>query len=567
VILAALPLLGLATLSTAAGPEAAVSEARAAFYRRAFPEAKRFVVHRVAASAVPVEDRGNENYVEVRDEQGALLGYLRDFSGPISASPSCPCHPLSLTLAFDESLHLETIISEAPLEKLGHAPMTEAEMRRLVEIVRDPPAALMKAPRPEDVVDTATGATRTEYKEMVVRQAAFTTRRVAGLVQDTARLIGGGPLARDRKALSDLLAGDRDPRSLPSRLAAFLPQAESPEVVSQAYDMMAFYYADALRRGAGRRPDVEARLLEAEAQRPGDLAKACHQLAHRAVDLDFVQECIRRLTPRAASIDAAAWALLTGTEAFESGRSADAVTPLRAAADVVPPSADPALHLRLIQALSAAGNKEDGCARAKALFRDEPRFPGAETWLSICREPVDTLADALREERRQAILAAQRPEGSVLPKLSLFDDQDKAVELDAAKEGRAHVLIFFASWCPHCQEAFPQFRELADAVRADPVLAERVNVLGIRTYTERDVEPWASFTRRFLPNFTVWRDGPDGGSLRKVATAFGFSTGIPRLIVVDARGMVRFVIEAGSHRDLSRELLWAAEAVGRPASR
>jgi thiol-disulfide isomerase/thioredoxin len=550
-MLAAVPILGFAALTAAPPTEDAVSESRAAFYRRAFPEARRFVVHRVPEGSVPVEDRGNETYVEVRGERDALLGYLRDFSGPVSASSSCPCHPLSVTLALDASGRLKTLLAETPLEKYGHAPLTDDEMRRLVEIVREPPAALMKAPRPEDLVDAVTGATRT----------------VAGLVQDTARLIAGGPLAPDRQALGDLLASERDHGRLAARLAAFLPQAQSPEVVGQAYDTMAFSYAEALRHGAGRQATIEARLLEAEAQRPADLAKACHQLAQRGVGLAFVQECIQRLTPRAALVDAASWALLRGTEAFESGRLAEAVPQLRSAADTVAPSADPALHLRFVQALSAVGQKEEGCRRAKALVRDEPLFPSADTWLSLCPEPGAALADALREERHRALLEEERRGGSPLPKLPLFDDRDRAVELDVARTGRAQVLIFFAAWCPHCQQAFPQFRQLADAIQADAVLRARVGVLGIRTYTERDVEPWDAFAQRFSPNFTVWRDGADGASLRKVAITCGLSTGIPRLLVVDTRGVARFVIEASPYRELAREMLWAAEAVARSDQR
>jgi thiol-disulfide isomerase/thioredoxin len=567
VILAALALLGLPSTVVAQASGEAVSESRAAFYRRAFPEGRRFVVRRVPEDAVPTEDRGNETYVEVRDESDTLVGYLRDFSGPLSATPACPCHPLSLTLAFDASLRFKTFISETPLEKYGHAPMTDEEMRRLVEIVRDPPPALLKAPRPEDMVDAVTGATRTEYKEMVVQRAALTTRRVAGLAQDTPRLIRGAPLSRDRQAFAAVLAAERDPAILATRLAAFLPQTETPEALAQTYDAMAYYYAESLKRGGRRQTGVEARLLESEAERPGSLAKACHQMAQQAVGLPFVQECIRRLTPHASAIDAASWALLTGTEAFESGRVAEAVAPLRAAADVVAPIADPALHLRLVQSLSATDHKDEGCARAKALFRDAPRFPGAETWLSLCPEPGGALADALREERHRALLKEERGEGSALPRLPLFDENDRPAELDVGRAGLTHVLIFFAAWCPHCQAAFPQFREAASAIKADEALQQRVRVLGVRTYTERDVEPWPDFVRRFSPNFTVWRDASDAGSLRRVAAAFGLPASVPRLLVVDDHGIVRFVIEADPYREMARELLWAVDAVAKPNPR
>src|SRR5271169_6918329 len=221
-VLSALGLLATPTLG-----EPPVTEQRAAFYRKALPEARQFTLKRVPEDAVAAEDRGNETYVEARDAKGALVGYLRDFQGPISATPSCPCHALSFTMALDTTLKLKTLMSEAPLEKYGHAPMTPADMARLIEITRNPPADLMKAPRPEDVVDAVTGATRTEYREMVVAQAALTTRRIAGLVEDTARLIRGAPLARDRQTLAALLTGITEASAAVQKLAEFLPQAES----------------------------------------------------------------------------------------------------------------------------------------------------------------------------------------------------------------------------------------------------------------------------------------------------------------------------------------------------
>lgn len=558
-MLLASALIPLVLLAPAAGP-GVVPEARAAFYRRAFPEARQFLLRQFPAETLPTEDKGNDTYVEARDSQGALLGYLRDFSGPISAVPTCGCHALSFTLALDPHLKLKTLISEAPIEKYGHAPMTPEDMARLIEIAGNPPAALVKTPRTEDVVDAVTGATRTEFRGMVVPQAALTTRRIAGIVQDTARILAGAPLARDRQALSALLEGKTDPAALITTLTDFIPKAESDDVRSQVFDMLIYYYSGSLQHGSSRQPAVERRLLDSAEEHPGDVARACQYLAARAQALDFVQDCVRRLAPQAAKVDAGVWAILRGTEAFENGRTAEAVPALEAAANSVLPSVDPGLHLRLVQALSAVGRKADGCARVKALLRSEPLFPGAATWLSLCPDPDDALTAALREERRQEVLEGVRTDGTPLPRLSLTDDQGKAVQLDLASGGRVTVLIFFSAWCPHCQADFPAFKRLAERVAGDPSLRERVRVLGVRTYSSKDVEPWADFARRFAPNFPVWSDAPDGDTLKALASTFGFSAGIPRLLVVDDKGILRFIVEADPYREMSLELLWAAQA-------
>jgi len=538
-----------------------VSDSRAAFYRRAFPEARSFEVKRVPDDAVPFEDRGNDTFIEVRGARNERIGYLRDFTGPVTAGPACPCSPLSMTLAFDASLQFLTLISEAPLEKYGHAPMTADDTEHLIAFAKEPPESLLKTAKAEDLVDAVTGATRTEYRDIVVTQAALTTRRVASLVKDTVRLIHGTSLAKDQQALKEILSGETNPLTLAGRVAAFLPSAESPEVASQAYETMAYYYAEALRRGAARQPAVEARLLEAAAGRPEDLARSCQLLANRGVGLPFVQDCIHKLEAKAAGIGPALWNLLRGTAAFEDGRLADALPPLRAAADGVEPPTDPQLHLRLVQALSATGHKAEGCERAKPLFRDQPLLPEAETWLTLCPGSSEALADSLREERRRAVAAEMRKGEEKLPSLSLLDDNGRPLERDLARDARTTVLIFFAAWCPHCQQAFPEFRAFADNVKKDAALRDRVRVVAVRTYTERDVEPYADFARRFTPNFTVWTDGPQAASLRRVAAAFGLPTGIPRVLVVDAKGVLRFLVDVGPNREVSRELLWAAEAV------
>jgi thiol-disulfide isomerase/thioredoxin len=543
------------------GAEPDVSDARASFYRKAFPEARSFQVKRVPEDAVPFEDRGNETYVEAYGAKKDVIGYLRDFTGPVTTGPACPCSPLALTLAFDASLRFVTIISEAPLEKYGHAPMTAEDMTRLIALAKNPPEALVKTTKAEDLVDAVTGATRTEYREVVVAQAALTTRRVASLVKDTVRMIQGVGLAKDQEALRQILTGETNPRNLAERIAGFLPKIENAEVQSQAFQTMAYYYAEALHRGGGRQAAVEARLLAAVASHPEDLAKSCQLLANRAVGLDFVQDCIRRLEPKAAEVGAGLWALLRGTAAFEQGRVADALPALRTAADGVDPKTDPQLHLRLVQALSAMGHKDEACERVKPLFRDQPLLPGAETWLTVCPGSPDALADALREERRQAVASEVRKDDSKLPTLSVLDDNGRPMERDLARDARITVLIFFAAWCPHCQQAFPQFRALADQIQQDPTLRDKVRVVGVRTYTERDVEAYSDFAHRFQPNFPVWTDGPQGASLRRIGAAFGLPTGIPRVLVADAKGMLRFVVDTSPNREMSREMLWAAEAV------
>ena len=536
------------------------TEAQAKLYRKAFPDADAFVVKRVSADALPVEDKGNDTYVEVRDKEQRLLGYVRDFNGPVSTDANCLCSPLSLTLVFGPDLRFRTLLSEAPLEKLGHEAMTAEDTARLIEIVKNPPKALLDAPRAADMVDGVSGATKNQYKEMVVEQAALSTRRITGLARDTGRLISGGALERDRAAIRVLLEGESDPGRVANKLASFLPKAESPDVRAQAYEGMWQWYAQSLLRKSPPDRAVEERLLEGAKDRSTDLAKACQGFASEKLVPTFVQECIRRLSP-GSNVDPTTWALLRGTAAFAAGSMADAVSGLRSAAAAISHDQDPQLHLRLVQALKAQNQMEEACRRVKPLYRDHSRLPGVEPLLSVCGGSTEALASELREERRKLVLAKRQPDGAPAPSLTVLDQGGLSREMSLAGGNKATVLIVFAAWCPHCQSAFPQFKEVAATVAKDPKLREKVRVMGVRTYTEREQEPWSSFLQRFAPNFEVWTDGAQGASLRSFAQRYGFPGSIPRLLVLDSKGVLRYVIDSAGHPDLASELLWTAEAV------
>jgi thiol-disulfide isomerase/thioredoxin len=552
--------LAAAGPQTRAAAESRVSEEQAAFYRRAFPEATQFRIKRVPSEMLPVEDQGNETYVEARNARNMLLGYLRDFVGPISASPVCPCSPLSLTLVFGPDLTFRTLISQAPLEKYGHEAMTPAETERLIQIVKAPAPQLMRAARVEDLVDAVSGATRSEYQRAVVTQAALTSRRVAGLARDTVRLIRGAPLARDQVAYQRMVGSETDPAVLAGKLAEFLPQAESPEALSQGYEALFVYYARGLKRRPVRQPAVEQQILARLDRSAAEVARACQYLAADGLAVPFVQDCIRRLEPRSAALDQAEWALLQGTVAFESGRPAEAIEPLRRAATGIDHNQDPGLHSRLVKALQSAGQMAEACRRVKPLFRDQPRYPGAESLLAVCGEPAGELAGKLHQERRALVLASRRADNRPAPALAVADGSGRAQQIDLSTEGKVTVLIFFATWCPHCQESFPEFKAFASALQQGAFRGQ-ARLVSVRTFAERDQEPYAAFAQRFQPNFPVWHDGPQGKNFRQWASLYSFPSSIPRLLVLDRKGVLRFVVDTSGYRDFMEELGWATEAL------
>jgi thiol-disulfide isomerase/thioredoxin len=167
----------------------------------------------------------------------------------------------------------------------------------------------------------------------------------------------------------------------------------------------------------------------------------------------------------------------------------------------------------------------------------------------------------LREERRKIVLASRRSDNQPAPVLKVLDRAGIARELRLTEGGKTTILIFFATWCPHCQNLFPQFKQVTETVTRDPMLAAKIRVIGIRTYIGSEKEPWGVFNRRFKPNFEIWTDSAQDASIISYSARYGFPRSIPRILVFDSKGVLRYVIGTGEYSDLAGEMLWTAEAV------
>ena len=126
---------------------------RVEFYKTEFPYAERFIENKIPPSFLSEMDKGNSVYYDVQDSSGTVIGYLRDFMGPVSSDEECACNPLSLTLAYNKDLSLRNILSVAPLQKYGHEELTEDEHKQMVEIAQNPSTELLKLKAPQEMID------------------------------------------------------------------------------------------------------------------------------------------------------------------------------------------------------------------------------------------------------------------------------------------------------------------------------------------------------------------------------------------------------------------------------
>ncbi len=542
-----------------------VGNQRAAYYRRAFPKAKSFVDKPIPKEMLRSWDAGNDTYVEARAAGAAVLGYLRDFTGPVSPSDSCSCNPLRLTLVFGRDARLRTLLAPAPLEKRDHQQMSDAEMARLIAIAKDPPKDLLETLRIDDVVDETTGATKPAFSGKVIEAAALSTRRVVGLVQDTQRILLGAPLGRDKKRLDAILGAQLDSAARARALAEFLQTHESDETGEYAYRVMVHAYIESLAAAGAADKLVEERLLHPRLAGELPLVLAsCYDLLQHRLGLSLVKRCDAQLRQQGALARggalAAQAARFVGSLAFEEGDMERAASSLRRAANTIGVDYDPLMHLRLARALAATGEKTAACFSVRDVYLAQPLAPGVKQALSLCDGKANELEAELQKEAKEKLLQKSLSPPLPVPTLSLEDDTLNTVDLDLKDGGKITVLAFFATWCPHCQKEMPRLVSFARELSAAN-LSGRVRVIGVRTAVEKESEPYEDFKQRAGINFLVLTDATMSLTFAKFAKAVGISPGLPTIAVVDAHGALRFLLEPGDYKDTKQELLWAVRSL------
>ena len=545
--------------------------ASVAFYRKAFAEAQGFVPKSIPAAMLPPLDRGNNVYYEVYSGKHQLLGYLRDFSGPVSPADACPCNPLNLTLAFNPDRSLRSLIAPVPLQKYGHAPLSEAEHEHLVSILKAPPKALLAVRRVEDMVDATSGATKLPLAALVVPQAALSTRRLAGVVKDSQDILRGAPAGRDRQRLHAVLTDKTDKAAQLSQaqgIAALLPSLESPDLKRQAYYLMGTSYLGTLTPDAAADAGVESALLQpglAQDTAGADVAAMCYRFADKGLRLDFVRACIAALTQaRGTELPPGALALLRGTERLAAGDATAALPDLREASRRFTVSAQPELHLRLSQAYVKAGQAAAGCKSAERLYAEHSLIPGLQDALQACVAPdrplLKVLAD-LNQAARSDLLRRSLPTSPAAEALSVETATGQSQEVALYEPGKVTVAVFFATWCPHCRAELPRVKAFVDLVNSRPEWRDRVRVLGVRTAVEKEAEPYDTFRSAVSPNFPIFTDATLSLAFSHFAKTTGIPAALPTTAILDDQGSVRFFLEPGDFRDTKSELTWAVESL------
>ncbi|MEZ0311774.1 MAG: TlpA family protein disulfide reductase [Myxococcota bacterium] len=562
----------LLLLAAACGsPETPAPQAGAApasketYWKKAFPTAAKFERRGIAKDALIEADYGNNVFVEVSDAQGNRLGYLRDFVGPVATEGTCACDPINVTLVFDAAGKFSTLISPQPLTKHEHVAMTPEETQRLIGILRDPPNALLEVRNQEELVDATTGATKPPYKPFVIDKAALETKRLVQLVIDTSLIIAAAPIADDQKHLSAAL---QKPEGIERAraLADLIGRLTADMMAQRAYVVMSHDYLAAVMKSQTIDETIDAKILDsalADRVGPGMQAEICYRLAEQKAALSVAERCAKAL---ARYQDAGPIvALIDGTVAYFRGDNELAAKALESASWRFDIQQDPMVHTRLAAALVATGKTEAGCAKALLVRRAHPLLPDNKTTLDKCGKSEKGFAAKLtasEKEDRELFLGLKQA-GAQVPTIEVDDNKLQPVKLAAGEPGKVTVMMFFATWCPHCQAELPKISAFADRIQKDKALASKVRVIGVRTAIERETETYEAFQQRFKISFPVYTDTAMSTSYSKVVNDAGLKGGFPTLLVTDETGKLRYEMPAGEWRDTDKELEWAVKSLAK----
>ncbi len=554
------PIQSIAT-STSSMPQtpiaAELTDKVVKFYKQDFPTAVSFRKYDIPSMFLSELDAGNNTYYAVLDKDDAVIGYLREFMGPVTPEDNCACNPLSVTLTFNPDLTVRNVMSVNPLQKYGHEPLTDAEHEQMVSIVQNPSEALLSLLAPQDMIDGVSGATNLTYKDKVVDKAGFSSWRLSTLAIDTVQIIEGAPKQRDADLLRGMLQTaetDADKRRI---VAEFVPLAESTYLRMRALSVLADLYIQTLMETGFVDEQTENTLLNSGLgahQEAEMLLNECHKFLHKKVGLSFASKCIEALeaNPQHSKFESEIQ-ILKGLTLAAQGLFDEALPTLEQGLSSAPPS--PALRQKLATLYKENNQMDKYCDQIKELYIDAPRWPNIEALLSTCGEAGE-LQTQLQQSRRQAIVEMKIANPKRMSPLTLVNEAGEQRLVDSTK--KVSVLVFFATWCPHCQMEMTTLNAFYAQLQASE-WKDVVELVAVRTAISREYQTLASFKEEYQVQFPILTD--EGLQFESFAAEQDIRPAYPTIAIADQEGHIVYFPLRSQYNEPVQELFWMIESL------
>ncbi len=135
--------------------------------------------------------------------------------------------------------------------------------------------------------------------------------------------------------------------------------------------------------------------------------------------------------------------------------------------------------------------------------------------------------DAAPVQVKKSVTEKVEKKAPMAPDFTLKTHDGKSLTLSKLRGKRGALLVFFATWCPHCMTEVPHIKEFVKKSKDAGVLVFGVNIKQPKRVVDK-------FVKDKDVNYRILLD--DEG---KVAKAFNVS-GIPAIFGIDASGAIRF---------------------------
>lgn len=144
------------------------------FYQTSFPTMTK--VKKVTVKDTISDDPINTTIQIAYDKEGKKLGFIREVTTTTGCNSACL--PVIFTLFYNTKYEFLKLKSKPGLTKKFHKPMTDDDINRLHLLIGMDPQVFKKVKHPTEMTDALTGATKPEFVDAVVKDAAYSTLRI-----------------------------------------------------------------------------------------------------------------------------------------------------------------------------------------------------------------------------------------------------------------------------------------------------------------------------------------------------------------------------------------------------
>ena len=535
-------------------------------YKRVFPNGSIFRARSIPAFMLRSTDLSNDTYIEVYNNQGKFIGYLRDFRGPVCANDNCAYTPVHLLLIYKPSYEFVTLIPLKPLQQKGNPPLSEQEVKTYIESLQSSPSGLSRPQTSKRPIEAEGTLNPPETPVDSQSQLDLLGLRLVQLSRDTQQILRGAPIAWDQQRLSQILENvNLDNHSRAKSIARILPRIESSDIAHQAYRILTHSYLNALQAdGIEADLELERRLLNPHSQKLAlivGVIHGCYLFASEGIRAPFVKTCIAQVENELPSnILVGERALLRGTFLFNQGMIAKAVSPLELAAQDISIRREPILHLRLTSALTKLSRNRQACAHAQELYYQHPLLEGAKELLRSCKnQNQEKLINELQQKKRTSLLSTVRSSNKIVPTLQLENENSQKVKVELNKANKISVVFFFEKNSLRGYKEIAKLNAFAQMYRSDKALKDAVQIIGIQMANKRKIKDSREFINEYNTNFPILIDPNRASNFASFTRTFSVPSGMPTIAVTNAQGHVRFLLPQSDYNDTALELMWIVQ--------